>query len=241
MSPFAILAFALVLTRAIAELCLSRVNQCYVRANADEVPSPFRGMIDEATYRRSVDYTLAKNRFGDVITLFDAVLLIAVLFSGILLWAFGKFSGAFGTSVLAMTGFLFATGFAFSIISLPFAWYAQFKLEDRFGFNTTTVKTWVLDRLKGFLLAVLLGFPLLALVLKLIEWAGPNWWIWAAAVVIAFQLLLLLIAPAVIMPLFNKFTPLPEGSTLRERLFALARRADFPTRSKIGRASCRER
>ena len=73
----------------------------------------------------------------------------------------------------------------------------------------------------GFLLAVLLGFPLLALVLKLIEWTGPNWWIWAAAVVIAFQLLLLLIAPAVIMPLFNKFTPLPEGSTLRERLFAL--------------------
>src|SRR5437773_6859201 len=130
-----------------------------------------------------------------------------------------------------MTGFLFATGFAFSIISLPFAWYVQFELEDRFGFNTTTVKTWVLDHLKGFLLAVLLGFPLLALVLKLIEWTGPNWWIWATAVVIAFQLLLLLIAPAVIMPLFNKFTPLPEGSTLRERLFALARRADFPTRS----------
>ena len=92
------------------------------------------------------------------------------------------------------------------------------------------MKTWVLDRLKGFLLAVLLGFPLLALVLKLIEWTGPNWWIWAAAVVIVFQLLLLLIAPAVIMPLFNKFTPLPEGS-LRERLFALAQRTEFPTRS----------
>ena len=85
-------------------------------------------------------------------------------------------------------------------------------------------------RLKGFLLAVLLGLPLLALVLKLIEWTGPNWWIWAAAVVIAFQLLLLLIAPAVIMPLFNKFTPLPQGS-LRERLFALAQRTEFPTRS----------
>src|SRR5262249_13311733 len=89
---------------------------------------------------------------------------------------------------------------------------------------------WVLDRMKGFLLAVLLGFPLLALVLKLIEWTGTNWWIWAAAVVIAFQLLLLLIGPPVIMPLFNKFTPLPKGS-LRERLFALARRTEFPTRS----------
>src|SRR5437879_8938035 len=80
------------------------------------------------------------------------------------------------------------------------------------------------------MLALLLGYPLLTLVLTLIEWNGVNWWLWAAAVVIAFQLLLLLIAPAVIMPLFNKFTPLLEG-TLRERLFTLAQRTNFPTRS----------
>src|SRR5215831_6664130 len=230
MSLFAIIALILILARAIAELCLSRLNQRYVRAHANEVPTAFREMVDEPTYHRSVDYTLAKSGFGEVVTLFDATLLIIVLFSGVLPWAFGKLAAAFGSSVWAMTGFLFATGVALSIVSLPFAWYAQFELEDRFGFNTTTVKTWVLDRLKGFLLAVLLGFPLLALVLKLIAWTGPNWWIWAALLVIAFQLLLMLIAPAVIMPLFNKFTPLPDGS-LRERLFALARRTDFPTRS----------
>ena len=231
MSPFAIVALVLILARAIAELWLNRLNQRHVRAHADEVPLAFREMVDEPTYRRSVDYTLAKSRFGEVVTLFDAVFLIGLLFSGVLPLAFGEFTAGFGASVWAMAGFLFATGVALSIVSLPFAWYAQFKLEDRFGFNTTTVKTWVLDRLKGFLLAVLLGFPLLVLVLKLIEWTGPIWWIWAATVVIAFQLLLLLIAPAVIMPLFNKFTPLPEGSPLRERLFALARRTDFPTRS----------
>ena len=230
LSPFAIIALVLVLARAIAELWLSRLNQNYVRAHADEVPLGFREIVDEATYRRSVGYTLAKGRFGDVVTVFDTALLITLLFSGVLPWAFGKFTAAFGTSVWAMASFLFATGVALSIITLPFAWYAQFKLEDRFGFNTTTVKTWVLDRGKGLLLAVLLGFPLLALVLKLIEWNGPNWWIWAALLVIAFQLLLMLIAPAVIMPLFNKFTPLPDGS-LRERLFALAQRTDFPTRS----------
>lgn len=230
MSPFAIIALVLILARAIAELWLSRLNQRHVRAHTAEVPAAFREMVDEPTYRRSVDYTLAKSRFGDVVTVFDTVLLIAILFSGTLPWAFEKFTAAFGTSVWAMAGFLFGTGFALNIISLPFAWYAQFKLEDRFGFNTTTVKTWVLDRLKGLLLAVLLGFPLLALVLKLLEWTGPNWWIWAAVLVIAFQLLLMLIAPAVIMPLFNKFTPLPDGS-LRERLFGLARRTDFPTRN----------
>src|SRR3954463_11907013 len=183
LSPFVIIALVLILARAVAELWLSRLNQRYVRVHAAEVPTAFRGMIDEPTYRRSVDYTLAKSRFGEVVTLFDAVLLIGLLFSGVLPWAFGGFTTAFGTSVLAMAGCLFATGAALSIVSLPFAWYAQFKLEDQFGFNTTTVKTWVLDRLKGFLLAVLLGLPLLAAVLKLIEWAGPNWWIWAAVLV----------------------------------------------------------
>jgi len=230
MPPFAIIAFVLILARATAELSLSRLNQGYVRARANDVPPAFRAMIDEATYRRSVDYTLAKSRFGDVASMFDAVVLIAVLLSGVLPWAFGRFSASFGSSTLAMAGFLFVTGIALSISGLPFAWYAQFKLEERFGFNTTTTKTWVLDRMKGFLLAGLLGYPLLALVLKLIEWTGANWWLWAAAIVIAFQLLLLLVAPAIIMPLFNKFTPLPEG-TLRERLFALAQRTKFPTRS----------
>src|SRR3989454_1299339 len=230
MPPFATIALVLILARVIAELWLSRFNQRHVRAQANEVPPAFRGIIDEATYRRSIDYTLAKSRFGDIANLFDAGLLIALLFSGALPWAFERFSASFGTSVMAMAGFLFVTGIALSIPGLPFAWYAQFKLEERFGFNTTTTRTWVLDRVKGFLLAGLLGYPLLALVLKLVEWTGANWWLWAAAVLIAFQLLLLLIAPVLIMPLFNKFTPLPEGA-LRERLFALAQRTNFPTRS----------
>src|SRR5947207_3448591 len=230
MPPFAVTALVLILTRTITELWLSRLNQRHVRAHANEVPRAFGGMVDEATYRRSVDYSLAKSRFGDIAGMFDAVVLIAVLFSGVLPWAFGRFSASFGTSILAMAGFLFVTGIALSIPGLPFAWYAQFKLEERFGFNTTSIKTWILDRMKGFLLAVLLGYPLLALVLKLIEWAGANWWLWAAGVIVAFQLLLLLIAPAIIMPLFNSFTPLPEGA-LRERLFGLAQRTDFPTRS----------
>ena len=230
MSPVATIALILILARATGELWLSGLNRRHVRAHAKEIPTASRGMIDEATYYRSVDYTLTKNRFGDVVTVFDAILLVAILFSRVLPWAFGKSAAAFGTSVFAVAGFLFGVGIALSIVSLPFGWYAQFRLEGRFGFNTTTPTTWVLDRLKGLLLAALLGFPLLALVLKLIEWTGPSWWIWAAVVVIAFQLLLMLIAPAVIMPLFNKFTPLPEGS-LRERLFALASRTDFPARS----------
>ena len=195
MPPFAVIALVLILARAITELWLSRLNQRYVCAHANEVPNAFRELIDEVTYRRSVDYTLAKSRFGNIANVFDTALLVAVLFSGVLPWAFGKFIASFGTSTWAMAGFLLVIGVCSSIAALPFAWYAQFKLEERFGFNTTTLKTWVLDRVKGFLLALLLGYPLLALVLKLIEWTGTNWWLWAAAVVIGFQLLMMLIAP----------------------------------------------
>lgn len=228
MQPFAVVALVLILARVVTELWLSRLNRCHVCAHRNEVPASFQGVMDESTYRRSIDYTLAKSRFGNIVNVFDAVVLIAVLFSGLLPWAFGKFG--FGTSILAMAGFLFVTGIAMSIPGLPFAWYAQFKIEERFGFNTTSTKMWIVDRLKGLLLAALLGYPLLVLVLKLIEWTGANWWLWAAAVVIAFQLLVLLIAPAIIMPLFNKFTPLADGA-LRGRLFALAQRTDFPTGS----------
>jgi len=230
MQPLAIIALVLILARVVTELWLSRLNQHHVRAYSNEVPPAFCGIIDEATYRRSIDYTLAKSRFGVVVNVFDTMMLIVVLFSGVLPWAFRRFGASIGTSTFAMAGFLFLVGIALSIPGLPFAWYAQFKIEQRFGFNTTSMKTWIVDRIKGFLLALLLGYPLLLLVLKLIEWTGANWWVSAAAVVIFFELLVLLIAPAVIMPIFNKFTPLPEGA-LRDRLFALAQRTDFPTRS----------
>ena len=229
MQPFAVIALLLILGRVFAELWLSRLNRSHVCAHANEVPTVFHGIIDEPKYRRSIDYTLAKSHFGDIVNEFDAAILMAVLFSGVLPWAFEKFSANFGSSVWAMAGFLFVVGIAVSVPALPFDWYAQFRVEERFGFNTTTLKTWIVDRIKGLLLAVLLGYPLLVLVLKMIEWTGASWWLWATVVVITFQLLLMLIAPAIIMPLFNKFTPLPEGE-LRERLIALAQRTDFPAR-----------
>ncbi len=230
MSPFAVAVLGLILARALAELWLSRLNRQHVRAHANQVPTAFREMIDEPTYRRSVEYTLAKSHFGDIAILWDTALLTALLFSGLLPRWFAWFAKTFGESIWALSGFLFATGVALSLLALPFAWYAQFKLEQRFGFNTATMKTWISDRVKAFLLAALFGYPLLAVVLKLIDWAGTAWWIWAGAVVVLFQLVMALIAPAIILPLFNKFTPLPDGP-LRKRLVALAQRVDFPVRN----------
>jgi len=157
MQPFAVIALLLILGRVFAELWLSRLNRSHVCAHANEVPTVFHGIIDEPKYRRSIDYTLAKSHFGDIVNEFDAAILMAVLFSGVLPWAFEKFSANFGSSVWAMAGFLFVVGIAVSVPALPFDWYAQFRVEERFGFNTTTLKTWIVDRIKGLLLAVLLG------------------------------------------------------------------------------------
>ncbi|HMJ90855.1 MAG TPA: M48 family metallopeptidase [Candidatus Acidoferrum sp.] len=230
MPSFAIVALALILARCLAELWLSRLNQQHVRANASAIPAAFRGVIDESTYRKSVDYTLAKARFGNWNTIYDVLVLIAVLFSGVLPRGFAEWQQQFGNSAWSMAAFLFAVGFALSIPGIPVDLYSHFRLEERFGFNTLTLRTWLLDRIKGLLLAAVLGYPLLVLVLKIVGWTGAHWWVWAWSIVVAFQLLLMLIAPALIMPLFNKFTPLPEG-TLRDRLFALAERTGFPTRS----------
>ena len=230
MTIIAIAAVALLLIRWLAELLLSERNRRYVLAHAQSVPEPFREFIDPTTYARSVDYTLAKGRFQQFDDTLDFLLLSAVLLSGVLPAAFRAWTGAFGSSVCGAAGYLFAVGLALALPKLPADWYAQFRLEARFGFNTTTARTWWLDRLKGLLLALVLGYPLLVLVLRLVTWAGDFWWLWAWGCVLAFELLMVVLAPVFLMPLFNKFTPLPDGP-LRERLLALANETGFRTRA----------
>jgi STE24 endopeptidase len=216
----------LIVARALMELLLASLNRRHVLAYSDSVPDVFRGVVDETGYRKSVAYTLAKNKLDQFETLYDSALLIVILFSGVLPLLFEQFRTGVGATGWAMAAFIFTIGLILSLPNLPLAWYSQFRLEQRFGFNTTTQKLWWFDRLKGLLLAALLGYPLLVLVLKLVDWTGTYWWLWAWAVVFGFQLIMVVLAPVLIMPLFNKFTPLPEGS-LRERLLRLGERTQF--------------
>jgi STE24 endopeptidase len=187
-------------------------------------------MVDEATYAKTVRYTLAKGHLHRIELIYDMFVLVLILAGDILPWAQGWFGRSLGPSAWSMAAFLFAVGVALTLTGLPFAWYAQFRLEERFGFNTTTQRLWWMDRLKGLLLGLALGYPLLVLILKLVDWTGPWWWLWAWAALLAFQLLMAVFAPVLLMPLFNKFTPLPEG-TLRDRLLKLAERTRFRAQS----------
>src|SRR5438045_2466264 len=195
MSWIAIVALIFVCSRAVAELLLAGLKRRHVLANANDVPDAFAGIIDDATYRKSVDYTLARNKLGQIETIYDSLILLIALFSGVLPWLFSQFHAHLGERAWAMAAFLFTTGVLLSLPGLPFAWYAQFRLEERFGFNTTTQKLWWADRVKGLLLAILLGYPILVLLLKIVDWAGANWWLWGWAAVMGFQLIMVVLAP----------------------------------------------
>jgi STE24 endopeptidase len=219
----------LILAKWGAQMALEIVNQQHVQAHAHAIPPAFAGTVTPETYANSTAYTLAKSRFEMIQVTWSAAILAVTLLSGVLPWFYRAFQRAAGTSVWAGAAFLLAVGVLLSATDLPFEWYAQFHLEERFGFNTNTVGTWWLDRAKGLLLGLVLGYPLVALILKLAAWLGASWWFWAWVCLAVFQLVLMVVAPILIMPLFNKFTALPPGG-LRDTLLALGERAGFCAR-----------
>jgi STE24 endopeptidase len=227
---FGVLTALLLLSRWAMQMWLARLNQRHVKVHAAQVPPAFREVIDPPTYAKSVQYTLARLRVGRFEDTFDLILVALLLFSGVLPWAFNGYVSWRGDSVWATAAFLVGASLLISMAGWPLAWHEQFHLEERFGFNTTTPRLWWTDRLKALALGVLLVYPLLVLVLKIVRWTGPSWWLWAWGCVVLFQLVMAVLAPVLILPLFNKFSPLPEGS-LKQRLLALAERTRFRARS----------
>lgn len=224
-TPLAIGAAALLLLKTIAEVALDTCNARHVRA-ANDIPEFFRGLIDEETYEKSRQYTLAKLNLSRAETLYGAVILAVVLFSGLLPWLWGSVSGAVGGGLWAQAATFLIVVVLLGLADLPFELYGQFGLEEKFGFNKSTKALWLRDKLVGLVLTFAIGMPLIAVVIWLFQSYPDNWWWAAALLLIVFQLLMLVLYPMLIIPLFNKLSPLPEG-TLRDRLMALGDRTGF--------------
>jgi STE24 endopeptidase len=221
-----LIVIGLIVARLVAELWLSALNRAEVRRHATQAPPAVAAIMDEATYRKSVAYTLAKNRFGNLTLVFDAGVLALVLASGVLPWLYAAVGGWSLEGTWDDALFILFAAVLLSLPGLPFDWWAQFRLEERFGFNHSTPRLWFTDKLKGLLLTFALGFPLLWGLLSLVRWVGSAWWIWGFGLFFGFQLLMLVLYPKLILPLFNKLTPLPAGE-LRDRLMTLADRTGF--------------
>lgn len=201
-------------------------NVLNLRSLRRDLPPEFRDVYDAEAYSRTQAYTRARTRFNLLVSAFDLALLLAFWFLGGFAWFDDELRrlelGDVATGVL----FIGALGLFKGIASLPFEIYSTFVLEERFGFNRTTPKTFLLDLAKGALLGVVIGVPVLAAILYFFEATGPAAWIWAWLLVTLLGLLLQHVLPTWILPLFNKFEPLPDGE-LRDAISDYAEREGF--------------
>lgn len=217
---------ALLVLKFATSMILDWINLMYVQRHSGTVPEGFRAHIDLPTYRKSIDYTVAKTRFGLVQHCYDASVLMMVILSGLLPWLYSSLSALLGMGIWGQAGVLFLVAVLLSIPGLPFDWWGTFRLEERFGFNQSSQTLWFVDKLKGLLLGFVIGYPLLALLIFLVISAGALWWVWGFVIFFLFQLLMVVVYPMFIMPLFNTMEPLADGE-LKDRLFALADRTGF--------------
>ena len=214
----------------VVRLWLARRQIRHVRAHRAEVPQSFAEAIPLSAHQKAADYTVAKARLGALDVLIGAAALLALTLGGLIEriaagWArvFEAGGVAHGTALVVTVVVLL------SALELPLTVYRSFVVEARYGFNRMTPALFVADLAKQALLAALLGVPLLVLVLWLMGAMGARWWLYVWLAWMGFNLLVLLIYPTFIAPLFNKFTPLADA-TLAGRIEALLARCGFRTK-----------
>ncbi len=225
-SAFSVLFVVFLLLTLGLRYWLARRHIRHVLAHRAQVPAEFAAKIPLSAHQKAADYTVAKTRFG----------LWAALWNTLVLTGFTLLGGlqALSTALLHATGpgmvhqILLIVAFAIvsGALDLPFSYYRQFVLEERFGFNKMSVGLWIADAVKGGLVGAAIGLPLLWVVLTLMDKTGALWWLYAWLVWSGFQLLMMVLYPTVIAPIFNKFTPLTDEK-LKDRIEGLMTRVGF--------------
>lgn len=223
MNPFFLIILIALILDFVLRLVASLLNLKVLKL---ELPPTLEGVYNPEDYRKSQEYTRESTRFDIVAITFQLLLLLSFWFAGGFNYL-DQVVRAWGlvplVSSLLYIGILLV---AYSLLTLPFSVYATFVIEERFGFNRTTPRTFLLDRVKGLALAVLLGAPLLVGILSFFEYSGLYAWLYCWLIITIFSLVMQFVTPTWIMPLFNKFTPLESGK-LKEAILNYARSVNF--------------
>ena len=217
---------ALLLAHTLTRWFLASRQIRHIARHADSVPADFASSIGLPEHRKAARYSLAKLRLGMIDIALDALVLLGWTLLGglnalnqtLLLWM----EPGIMQQITLVLAFVLIGG----LIHLPLSLMETFGVEQQFGFNRTTPMLWLTDMAKGLVLGLALGVPILWVILSLMAAGGAGWWFWAWLALVAYQLFVMWIAPNVIMPLFNRFTPL-EDESLKERVSALMARSGF--------------
>ena len=190
---------------------LEYIDYRHRKKHGREIPAEFAAYVDAATVEKTCQYEDAKYLFWVPKHILGLAITFALVFSGFYPFVFSVVRGWTQSSFLIALLFAVLAGLPETIVGIPFRLYREFVIEKRFGFSTMTVRLWLLDELKGLLVGTVLGIPLLFAMIFVLEHANGWWWLLLGGIYVAFSLLVSLIYPAFIAPLFNKFTPLEDG------------------------------
>jgi STE24 endopeptidase len=209
---------------------LRHINLQHLKQHGDKVPEGFEGAVDEEKLRTSSAYTFDSSRLGLWDSLFDNALLIIFLFGG-LIATYDHIVGSLSLPPIVSAIFFFLVlNLVSTLLGIPFDLYGTFRIEARYGFNTTTPRLWLADFFKSQAIgAILLAF-LIAVVFQLIRWSPQDWWLWVWGFMALFSLFMMFISPYVIEPLFNKFEPVTEAG-LEDEIRVMMEKAGL----KVGR------
>ncbi len=205
---------------------LAKRQAKYVAVHRDYVPDAFKDTVSLAAHQKAADYTLEKGKLANIDGIVSIITLLLLTLGGVINWSF-----SFWASVISspLTAGIAATATIFllmTLIEIPSSWYQTFVIEEKFGFNKSSIQQFIKDHLMQLGLGAVIGLPLLGLILWVMNAVGSLWWLWAWGILISFSLLMSWLYPTVIAPLFNKFTPMEDGA-LKERISGLLARCGF--------------
>lgn len=211
------------------KLYLARRQSLAIKAHINQVPDIFSQNISLKDHQKAANYNLAKLRLGNIENIFSAIILLIFTLGGGIELINTKLTGLSSNALTYGVAVIVVFTVINAIIGIPFSLYSTFNIEQKFGFNKTTVKLFILDLIKTALISCILGIPFLYLVLWLMAIMGNLWWFWVWTAFVLFNVLMLLIYPMFIAPLFNKFMPLSDDE-LKQKINNLLTKCGFKSR-----------
>ena len=220
-----IFLIALIISYSI-QFWLSKRQASYVANHRSAVPEAFKNTVSLEAHQKAADYTIEKGKLGDIDSIIGAIFLLLLTIGGGINMAFEFWTSLDLSPLIAGIAAMATIFLIMTMVEIPTSIYQTFVIEEKYGFNKSTPQQFIKDQLLQLTLVSVIGIPLLALILWVMDSIGSLWWLWAWGILISFSLLMSWLFPTVIAPLFNKFTPMEEGS-LKDRIQGLLARCGF--------------